>query len=53
MSAPSKLLAQLAKEQKITHKAAFHEELIYELFNTICKIDPKNLMLVEFLSLII
>lgn len=49
----SKLMQQLAKEQKIQHRSPFNEELLEELYNTICKIDPKNLMLVEFLSLII
>ena len=46
-------MIQLAKEEKIQQRSSFNEELIEELFTTICKIDPKNLMMVEFLSLII
>ena len=46
-------MSQLAKEQKVQHRSFFSEDLIKELYNTICKIDPKNLMLVEFLSIIV
>ena len=53
MNNQSKLMTQLAKEQKVQHRSSFNQELIDEVFNTICKIDPKNLMLAEFLSLII
>ena len=53
METQSKLMIQLDKEQKVQHRISFNEELIEELYSTICKIDPKNLMLVEFLSLII
>lgn len=53
MQKTSKLMSQLAKEQKVQHRSSFSEDLIKELYNTICKIDPKNLMLVEFLSIIV
>ena len=53
MQKQSKLMAQLAKEQKVQYRSSFNEDLLDEIFSTICKIDPKNLMLVEFLSLII
>lgn len=49
----SKLMLQLAKEQKISVRAAFNEEVVEEIYSTICKLEPKNLMLVEFLSLVI
>ena len=53
MQNQSKLMSQLAKEQKVQYRGSFNEDLIDETFSTICKIDPKNLMLVEFLSLVI
>ncbi len=49
----SKLMLQLSKEQKISHRSPFSEEYIEEIYSTICKLEPKNLMLVEFLSLVI
>lgn len=49
----SKLMAQLAKEQKHHHRHSYNEEIVEDIYNTICKLDPKNLMLIEFLTLII
>lgn len=49
----SKLMLQLSKEQKITQRAHFNEEVIEDIYSTICKLEPKNLMLVEFLSFVI
>lgn len=49
----SKLMIQLSREQKVHLRSSYNEELIEDIYNTICKLDPKNLMLVEFLTLII
>jgi hypothetical protein len=46
-------MLQLSKEQKITQRCHFNEEVVEEIYSTICKLEPKNLMLVEFLSLVI
>lgn len=38
-------MIQLTKEQKIYHRSTFYEEVIEDIYSTICKIEPKNLML--------
>lgn len=46
MSEPqSKLMTQLAKEQKVQHRSSYNEELIEDIYNTICKLESKNLMM--------
>ena len=49
----SKLMLQLAKEQRSHQVSSFQEEILEDIYNTICKLDPKNLMLVEYLMLVI
>lgn len=49
----SKLMLQLNKEQRHADRVQFSEEKIEDIYTTICKIEPKNLMLVEFLTLMI
>lgn len=52
-TSPSKLLVQLNTENKIPNKNLFNEENIEEIYAIICKLEPKNLNLIEFLILVI